>query len=99
MDNLVADHNDESVDLELQKLLQQLDPDQPDSFSSSNFDKEKMDFLLPSHSKHKVIPREKRPQIDLLCVLDRAGVSLAVHDKTIDWVIGYKFLNGVHHRG
>ena len=58
-----------------------------------------MDFIPTSSPKHVPLSVEERAQLDLLRVLDKAGVGLQIQDKLIDWAFHYSLLNKLHNDG
>ena len=58
-----------------------------------------MDFIPASSPKHVPLSVGERAQLDLLRVLGKAGVSLQIQDKIIDWVCHYSHINKLHNGG
>jgi hypothetical protein len=55
-----------------------------------------MDFILTSSPKYTSLSLVERSQLDLLKILDKAGVSLQIQDKIIDWAYHYSLANKIH---
>ena len=55
-----------------------------------------MDFILTSSPKYSSLSLVERSQLDLLKILDKAGVSLQIQDKLIDWAYHYSLANKIH---
>ena len=58
-----------------------------------------MDFIPTSSPKHVPLSVEKRAHIDLLRILGKAGASLQIQDKIIDWACHYSRVNKLHNSG
>ena len=58
-----------------------------------------MDFLSISSPKHFPLSVEERAQLDLLRLLGKAGASLQLQDKIIDWACHYYRVNKLHTGG
>jgi hypothetical protein len=58
-----------------------------------------MDFIPASSPKHVPLSVEERAQLDLLRILGKAGVSLQIQDKIIDWACHYSHVNKLHNGG
>jgi hypothetical protein len=58
-----------------------------------------MDFIPASSPKHVPLSVEERAQLDLLRILGKAGVSLQIQDKIIDWACHYSRVNKLHNSG
>ena len=58
-----------------------------------------MDFIPVSSPKHVPLSVEERAQLDLLEILVKAGVSLQIQDKIIDWPCHYSHVNKLDNGG
>ena len=58
-----------------------------------------MDFIPASSPKHVPLYAEERAQLYLLRILGKAGVSLQIQDKIIDWACHYSHVNKLHNGG
>ena len=58
-----------------------------------------MDFIPASSPKHVPFSLEERAQLDLLRILGKAGVSLQIQDKIINWVCHYSLVNKLRNSG
>ena len=58
-----------------------------------------MEFIPASSPKHVPLFLEESAQLDLLRILGKAGVSLQIQDKIIDWACHYALVNKPHNGG
>ena len=58
-----------------------------------------MDFIHASSPKYVPLYVEERAQLDPLRILDKAGTSLQIQDKIIDWACHYSLVNKLHNGG
>ena len=56
--------------------------------------------VIPALSpKHVPLSVEEKAQFDLIRILVKAGVSLQIEDKSIDWAYQYSLVNKLHNSG
>ena len=67
----MMDNNGDSIDTEMIRLLQMIDPDGIDPFDPSSFDEDEIDFIPSLQQKDNNIPLFAKAQLDLLHILKK----------------------------